>query len=1029
MIKRSSKLLIEAVGVILAGAALLTVALGLRLMMGPIGLDFMNPYIVSGLVDKDAGVSLRIEHTQMEWDGDHQSVVLRIQSLQAFDANNQPMATLPDLAIGISLPRLLVGKIAPSRIVLIQPSLTVIRYPDGHIGLSDMRNMNSNITPTKPADGGPNVFAQEILDSLTGKTSHTALSALRRVEIRNGEILFDDQKNEVSLWAPKVNLKLVRGRKGIFGNAELQLEMNERVSQFKTEIAWPKDSEDISVIGQFDNIDFANIAALLPEMQDFGFLKTPISGELNVAVTHSGIVKSISFKAKGSKGQIDKSEFFAKAVPVQSIDLDARYDEKGNLHINKADFNFGDMKANVSGDVIKSGDQYQMHIKSRIDNLNLKDLDMYWPQTVAKDARDWVVPNVQEGHVSVAKAEFKGHAMKDDPAKLVVDEVKGEIRFSGATVDYFNPLPKAMGVDGVATFDADNFWVKTNGGTVQKINLGVGDVTIRGLSQVDQDIDIKMAASGDLTTAVKIVDHEPLKLPSKRDIKADAIRGDFTADLGFKFPLLKDLQLEQLVIAVNGNLKKVYYDNAFWGFPLSRGDMKIAITQSDMEISGDAYLAGLPMGLMWKEDFRDKPKKYRSQYLVSSALPDIGIDILDLPKPLPISGVADIDLDYAVMNKQDSRLTLKANLQKTAIAIPQANWWKEPGIPATGKLDMVLTNNELRQIPTFNLAAKDVKIEGAAEFNTGNILSRLEVKQLQTPGNNAQVILKREKEKSYAVNLWGSRFDMTHIYHARDEESDGTVYTIDMNLANLSLGGLQDFTNVKSRKVVRNGEFESMRFNATTQNEKEAAVPVEIVILPDPAGRRLTIKSDDAGSFLRAADLYDTMHGGKISVEGAYDDKKKEPILNGRILITNFSVKDAPVLAKLLNLSSLPGILQNLSGQGIGFEKMATDFKLQKDVVNVKKARVSGSSIGLKADGNIDLNRGLFDLDGVLIPANDINKMISGIPLVGTILTAGGEQPLFAFTYSIKGPTSAPRVSVNPLSALTPGILREVFDN
>ncbi|TAH33895.1 MAG: DUF3971 domain-containing protein [Alphaproteobacteria bacterium] len=1028
MIKRSSKLLIEITGVVLAGITLIAVALGLRLMMGPIDLDYLNPYIVSGLVDKDAPMRLQIEHTQMEWDGDHQSVVLRLQSLQAFDANNQPMATLPDLAIGISVPSLLIGKIAPSRIVLIQPSLTVIRYADGHIGLSDMRNANAAVEET-PKDN-QNILAEEILDSLTGKDNgHPALTALRRVEIREGEILFDDQKNEVSLWAPKVNLKLVRNRKGIFGRAELQLEMNEKISQFKTDIAWPAGGDDISVKSQFENIDFANIAALLPEMRDFAFLKTPISGELNVNGTRSGVIQSISFKAKGTGGQIEKSDFFAKDVPVQGINLDAQYDQQGNLHINAADFNFGTMKANVSGDVIKTADQYQMHIKSEIHNLDIKDLDMYWPQIVAKDARDWVVPNVQQGQVSIAKAEFKGHAPKDNPAQLTTDEVKGEIHFADATVDYFHPLPVATGVDGVATFDADNFWVKTTSGAVQKINLGAGDVTIRGLSQHDQDIDIKIAASGDLTTAIQIVDHEPLKLPSKRDIKADSIRGDFTADLSFKFPLLKDLQLEQLAIAVNGNLQKVYYNNAFWGFPLSRGQMKIAITQSDMEISGDAYLAGLPMGLVWKEDFRDKPKNVRSQYLVSAALPDIGIDILDLPKPLPISGIADVELDYAVLNKQDSRLSLKANLQKTAIAVPQANWWKETGTPATGKIDMILANNELRQISNFGLAAKDVKIDGTAEFNAGNILSRLEVKQLQTPGNNAQVIMKREKEKSYVVNLWGNRFDMAHIYRARDEEKDDTIYTIDINLANLSLGGLQDFMQVKSRKIVKNGEFESMRFNAVTQNQKENPVPAEIIILPDPSGRRLTVKSDDAGSFLRAADIYDSMHGGKISIEGAYDDKKKDPILNGRVLITNFSVKDAPILAKLLNLSSLPGILQNLSGEGIGFEKLAADFKLQNDLVSVKKARVSGSSIGLKADGNIDLNRGLFDLDGVLIPANSINKIISDIPLVGTILTAGGEQPLFAFTYSIKGPTGAPRVSVNPLSALTPGILREVFEN
>jgi len=34
---------------------------------------------------------------------------------------------------------------------------------------------------------------------------------------------------------------------------------------------------------------------------------------------------------------------------------------------------------------------------------------------------------------------------------------------------------------------------------------------------------------------------------------------------------------------------------------------------------------------------------------------------------------------------------------------------------------------------------------------------------------------------------------------------------------------------------------------------------------------------------------------------------------------------------------------------------------------------------------------------------------------------------LIAFNYSVKGPTGNPDVSVNPLSALTPGFLRGIF--
>jgi hypothetical protein len=56
-----------------------------------------------------------------------------------------------------------------------------------------------------------------------------------------------------------------------------------------------------------------------------------------------------------------------------------------------------------------------------------------------------------------------------------------------------------------------------------------------------------------------------------------------------------------------------------------------------------------------------------------------------------------------------------------------------------------------------------------------------------------------------------------------------------------------------------------------------------------------------------------------------------------------------------------------------------------------------------------------------------LNKVLGKIPLVGNILTGGEGGGVFAATYSIKGSSDDPRVSVNPLSVLTPGILRRIL--
>jgi hypothetical protein len=56
-----------------------------------------------------------------------------------------------------------------------------------------------------------------------------------------------------------------------------------------------------------------------------------------------------------------------------------------------------------------------------------------------------------------------------------------------------------------------------------------------------------------------------------------------------------------------------------------------------------------------------------------------------------------------------------------------------------------------------------------------------------------------------------------------------------------------------------------------------------------------------------------------------------------------------------------------------------------------------------------------------------VNKAIGSIPLIGDVLT-GGTGALIAATYKMKGRGGKdPEVSVNPLSVLTPGILRRIL--
>ena len=49
------------------------------------------------------------------------------------------------------------------------------------------------------------------------------------------------------------------------------------------------------------------------------------------------------------------------------------------------------------------------------------------------------------------------------------------------------------------------------------------------------------------------------------------------------------------------------------------------------------------------------------------------------------------------------------------------------------------------------------------------------------------------------------------------------------------------------------------------------------------------------------------------------------------------------------------------------------------------------------------------------------------IPLLGQVLTGPRGEGMFGITFAIKGAMARPEVIVNPLSLLTPGFTREIF--
>ena len=144
--------------------------------------------------------------------------------------------------------------------------------------------------------------------------------------------------------------------------------------------------------------------------------------------------------------------------------------------------------------------------------------------------------------------------------------------------------------------------------------------------------------------------------------------------------------------------------------------------------------------------------------------------------------------------------------------------------------------------------------------------------------------------------------------------------------------------------------------------------------------------------------------------------------------ITNFKVKEVPVLAKILTLASLQGIADLLTGEGIRFNEFEMDFKTKNNLTEIDELYALGPAISIMMEGYIEKDR-ITSLRGTLVPATTINKTISKIPLLGNILVGSKTgEGVFGVSFKIKGPPNDLKSSVNPIKTLTPRFITRTLE-
>jgi len=1054
-------------GAVAAGLAILMVLAAWRLSSGPISLEFLTPHIERALSAEDGSFAVRLDDTVLTWAGWERTLDVRVLNVRAVGAGGAAAAVVPELSLSFSARALLKGIVAPRSIELHGPSLRVTRHRDGtlEVGLGQDAEVSD-------------ALSGQLLARLAEEPDEVGpMGYLSRIMVRDADVLIIDRRLDTVWRAPHAEMTLRRDIAGIEGEIALDLEGPGHLTRLVLLGGYQRRTHRLDFGVRFSDLRPATFAGLSPQLAALGAADLPLSGRLLVSLDLDGDLDALDFEVEGGAGRIDLPAPLEQSVdvtglsvrglyrgidrvlaverlavhlgeggglvlpaadghrvPVRSLTARANLDVRGDrLDVASVEADLGGPTVAATADILRQGEETRIRAEGILRDVPVDDARLYWPAAWGTDAHTWVTANLSAGRIVEARASVE--AVSRGTGDVTIAALTGDMRLAGVTVDYLSPMPRAVKVDGTATFNRHRFDIAITGGEVAGLRSREGHLAFTGLDEVDQYLDIDLAIQGPLRNAIRLIDHEPLELASTINIDPERSSGEADTRLKLRFILEKDLTMEQVEVSATSRMREVSVANAILGRGISDGDLDLRVDNRGMVVSGKVRLGTMPGSLEWRRNFDDEAP-VRAFYVLRGTVndrqreEDLGLAFAPFSGDF-LSGPVDAEVRWEILPSAQGRMTAKLDLSRARLALPWVGWSKQPGVAGSAEIDLALQGERVIGIPGFTVAAPDLTARGAVALDAASgVPRRVDLTQIAFGRTDLKGAMQAGADGGWTVSLHGRSFDAAPFLDdvfvdEPDGGADGPPLSLAVDLDRVWTGPDRSIGQVRGTLARSKGKWRAVTLDGAVKESKTLSVRVE----PGKDGNRtLTISSDDAGETLRTFGYYENMVGGTLDIRGAFDDSTRDAPLSGRLAVSDFRIIRAPALAHLVSFLALTGIVDALQGPGLSFAELDVPFTRHDGVLTLKDGRVHGSALGFTASGQIFTHAEVMNVEGTLVPAYAINSALGNIPWVGRLFS-GGEKGggVFAATYKMTGPVENPKVTVNPLSVLAPGVLRRLF--
>jgi uncharacterized protein DUF3971/AsmA-like protein len=1023
LIRRGARILIRVLAATVAGIAVALGFLVWLLAQGPLSLDPVAPLIAAAL-SRGNGVVATVDHTLLRLNSDgHIGVLARGVHLSRSDGG--AALTLDEMNLEFSLRAALSGIIAPTRIDVTRPALRLVREADGsfHLGVGGL-----------DAPAAEDWGAKLVGDLVRPPGGDGSLGYLTQVSVEQASLVIDDRSLGVTWRADDVDLSMARAADSTSGNFAIV----SGAAHFSGDYIYTVADDSLVVRLDFADLKPALWADAAPSLAGLAALDAPFSGRIIAVIDGTQLtLRDATWDVSLGAGVLKHSIFAGGALAITGARMQAGYDpahQRLNIGLLTLELPRGAVASSgtvdgISADLLSGGPPpaLALHLTLAAEGLKLDDFPKLWPDYAAVDTRIWVTQHLHDGTIDHLQAALALHVdfAPEAPKTVVVDQFDGTFSFTGLSVEYFRPLPPARSVNGTARFDRTQIEFTATSGEVGAIKAGAGTARFYRLDTHDEQAKIDVTATGPLADALAVLDTAPLYYARAMGLDPKRASGAFSAQLDLTFPLLRDLPLAAIDYGATATLSGVGIGNVVLGRDLSGGELSLKIDRNTAQASGKAQLAGVPVDLNWQEALQAKAAQ-RTRYDVTARLDDtqrraLGLDMFDDY----VNGPIGVTATYSLGAARQAQAVVSLDLRDSALSIPALGWSKQPGTSATARLTVDLADDKVVALRNASLTGAGMDAALSLGFGAHG-LSTVTVDRLVTGQTDLHGSLAVGDDGRWTIIAAGKSLDAAALMKKLDQEparAQEPPLTIDASLDRLILGPGRQASGVSATLVSDGPHWTEAAIMLGLADKGSVSMNYGGV----SGDRQFKLTSDNFGALLQLVDVYDNVQGGSFSLTGTAQDHNGKRMLVVDASGADYRVVGAPALARLLSVASLSGIGALLSGQGIPFSTLAGQVIFSGELISLNGMRAYGGALGINASGNVDRVAGTMSIAGTLAPAYTLNSVLGNIPVLGNLLVGGEGQGIFAANFRIYGQRDDPQVSVNPLSTLAPGVLRQLF--